>query len=104
MIGLFVKKYHIAILKEDESFLDKMMVALKSWYRNRVVIEGFKCPREMFEAIHISEIKHKPFDIAILSPAEDIEKRILNKSNPKLKVVLCEDERALKSEMCKIVA
>ncbi len=104
MIGLFVKKYHIAILKRDESFLDKMIFVLKLWYRNRIVIEKFKCPRELFEAIHICEIKHKPFDIAILSPTEDIEKRILNKSNPKLKVVLCEDERTLKSEMCKIVA
>jgi hypothetical protein len=102
MIGVIFKKYHIAVLDDDINFITKMVSALKLWYDDKVVIESFDNPRDMFEAVHISEVNHKPFDFAVLSPNEEMEKLVLRQSNPSLKVILCKDENSLKSETSKI--
>lgn len=98
MTGLFIKKYHVAVLEEDENFLSRMMDAMKTWYQGRIVIEGFTDSRDMFEAINLSKAKKEPFDMAILSLNEVPEKLVLKQSVPSLNVVMCNDVASLKSE------
>ena len=103
MTGFIFKKYHVAVLEENESFLARMIISLKSWYQNKIVVEPFTSSREMFEAINVNEVKNKPFDVAVLNSEGDVEQMILKRSNPSLKVIRCQDEQSLKKETAKIL-
>ena len=96
MTGLFIKKYHVAVLEEDENFLAKMIGAMKTWYQGHIVVEGFTDSRNMFEAINLSKAKNRPFDLAILSSDEFLEKMVLKQSVPSLNVVMCNDVASLR--------
>jgi len=103
MNGVFFKKYYVAILNDDDNFINKTINLLTKLYKNRIIIKTFKTPKSMFQAINISKIKNQPFDIAILNSDEIEEKIILNYSNPSLKVILCSDETSLKLEASKLL-
>lgn len=104
MIGLLTRKYHIAILENGtEGFISRMEDALKSWYNNRIVIRTYSDSREMFEAVNINKAKNIPFDLAVLSPALQAEKMVLQQTNPSLKIVACYDENTLRLETSKVL-
>jgi hypothetical protein len=101
MTGLFIKKYHVAVLDNNNEFVSTIVNSLKSWYNDKIVVETYKNAHDMFEAVNINEIRNNPFDLAVLTPAQYAEKMVLKQSNPDLKVILCKDPQALKFETVK---
>ena len=104
MTGLLIKKYHIAILDESNNgFVTKVIGALKTWYSNRVIIEIYTNTHEMFEAVNLNKARNKPFDLAIVSSELLAERLVLQRANPKMKVIVCEDEQTFKQETSKVL-
>lgn len=104
MTGLIIKKYHVAVLNTDtDAVVEKMVAALKEWYHNRVVIETYKDTYAMFEAVNVNKARNKPFDVALVSPNDIAEKMVLQRSNPSLKVLVCQDAKTFKSEASKLL-
>jgi len=103
MTGLLMKKYHIAILDNDDGFVTKVVGALKLWYSNKIVIQTYRDTHSMFEAVSLNKAKNKPFDMAVVSPEQMAERLILQRANPALKVVCCEDEQTLKAATAKVL-
>jgi len=99
MTGLLIKKYHVAILENDEhGFVNKVVEALKSWYSDRIVIHTFDDTHDLFEAVNINKATNKPFDMAVLGAEKMAERMVLQHSNPALKIVMCQDETGLKRD------
>lgn len=104
MTGLLVKRYHIAILdNEDRGFVTKVMGALKTWYNHKIVIKTYTDTRSMFEAISLNKAKNKPFDMAVVSSDLLAERLMLQRVNPNMKVVVCDDEQTFKKEASKVL-
>ena len=94
MIGLFNKRYHVAILDTDAENIQKVISSIKSWYHDNVVIKTYHTSQSLFEAISINNIKHKPFDMAVLSNVDNkAEQLVLKHSNPDLRVILYTDDK-----------
>lgn len=103
MTGLLLKKYHVAVFNKDESFVKRIISALKSWYDNKIVVEAYTDSYSMFEAVNTFKIKNKPFDLAVFSSNEYAEKMVLKQTSPNLQVLLCKDEATLKKETSRIL-
>jgi hypothetical protein len=103
MTGLFVKKYHVAILEENQAFVSSMVSALKSWYNSRIVVETYSDSIKMFEGINNSKAKHRPFDLTVIGINCVAEKAILNQTEPKMPVLLCKDLTTLRKEASKFL-
>lgn len=104
MTGLLVKKYHIAILDNDNNgFVTKVVEALKTWYSNKVVIKTYTNSRAMFEAVNLQKAKNNPFDLAVVSSELMAERLVLQRVNPKMKVVVCDDAKTFKAEASKVL-
>jgi len=103
MAGLLSKKYHIAILDNDDGFVARMVESLKSWYSNKIVIQTYQDTHSMFEAVNVKNARNKPFDLAVMSPDQMAERLILQRANPNLKVVVYHDEQTLKDETSKLL-
>lgn len=105
MTGLFIKKYYVAIYDENEDSINRIINALKSWYDNRIVIESYDNPNNMFRAVNMSNAKNRPFDLAIFG-SDDIFKAkqmILKYTCPDLPVVSFKDEEKLHREVSKFL-
>lgn len=100
MTGLLIKKYHVAILNNESDFVSKMVGALKQW-SNKVVIKTYADSHSMFEAVNVNKAKNKPFDMAVVSPNQIAERFVLQRANPLLKVVVCDDEKTFHQEVSK---
>jgi hypothetical protein len=99
MTGLLVKKYHVAILDNDNNgFVTKVVGALKTWYSNRIVIKTYSDTQSMFEAVNLNKAKNNPFDMAVVSSDLMAERLVLQRVNPKMRVVVCDDEKTFKRE------
>lgn len=104
MTGLLTKKYHVAILdNENGGFVSKVVESLKKWYSDKIVIRTYTDSHSMFEAMSLNKSKNKPFDIAVLSPGKVAERMVLQRSNPSLKILVCKDEQTLKTETSKVM-
>lgn len=104
MTGLFVKKYHVAIFDEDESFIERITNALKSWYDKRIVIESYTDSSSMFKAVNMSNAKNKPFDLAIFGSNDcKAKEMILKHTCPNLPIVTFKDETKLQKEASKFL-
>lgn len=104
MTGLLVKKYHIAILDNDNNgFVTKVVGALKTWYSNKVVIKTYSDTQAMFEAVNLNKAKNNPFDLAVVSSELMAERLVLQRVNPMMKVVVCDDEQTFKKEASKVL-
>jgi hypothetical protein len=103
MTGLFVKKYHVAVMDEDKTFASQVVSALKSLYNSRIVIETYSDSQQMFNAINDFKAKSCPFDLMVMSPNDIAEKMILQITDPKMPVLLCQDIKTLKVEASKFL-
>lgn len=103
MTGTLFKKYHVVIMDDDQEFVRRMVIALKSWYRSRVVIKIYSTPAKMFEGINMSKAKKIPIDLTILSEDDYAEKMILQQTNPEMPVLLCHDECGMKLQASKVL-
>lgn len=104
MTGLFVKKYHVAIFDEDESFIERISNALKSWYDRRIIIEIYTDSSSMFQAVNMCNAKNKPFDLAIFcSKNSKAKEMILKHTCPNLPIVTFKDEAKLQKEASKFL-
>lgn len=103
MTGLFVKKYHVAILEEDKAFVSQIVSAFKTWYSSRIVIETYADSAKMFEGINTSKAKRCPFDLTVMGKNDVVEKAILNHTDPKMPVLLCKDLTTLRQEASKFL-
>jgi hypothetical protein len=103
MTGLFVKKYHVAILDENNAFVSQIVSALKLWYNHRVVVETYSNSKKMFEGINYSKAKKCPFDLAVMGKDDIAEKAILNRTDPKMPVLLCKDLPTFRQEASKFL-
>lgn len=104
MTGLLTKKYHVAILdNEQNGFVPIIVGALKSWYHNKVIIKTYTNTRQMFEAVNLNKAINKPFDMAVLSPNKEAEQLVLKRVNPDMKVVICKDAYSLHTEASKVM-
>ena len=93
MTGLIVKKYHIAVLDEDGTFLTRAITTLKTWYDNKIVVKTYSNSRQMFEDISINKAKNRPFDAAVLSSKDAPVSMVLKQTDPSLKILMCKDEQ-----------
>ena len=104
MTGLLMKKYHVAVLDNNNNgFVKKVVGVLKTWYNNKIVIQTYQDTHEMFEAVNVNRAKNKPFDMAVVSPDQMAERLVLQRANPNLKVVVCEDEQAFRAASAKVL-
>lgn len=105
MTGLLVKKHHIAVLGNDKNsgFVSQMVNALRQWYSDKVVIETYDDTYDLFEAVNVNRVRNKPFDVAIMTPQKMAEKLVLQRSNPSLKVIVCQDAKTFKTEATKVM-
>ncbi len=102
MTGLIVKKYHVAVLDEDGSFLTRVITTLRMWYNNKVVVKTYANSRQMFEGISINKAKNCPFDAAVLSSKDAPISMVLKQTDPSLKILMCKDEQTFKMEVTKL--
>lgn len=103
MTGLLIKKYHIAILDNETDFVKKVVLSLKQWYSDKIVIKTFSDTYAMFEAVSVNKARNKPFDMAVVSPEQIAERMVLQRANPTLKVVAYSNEKTLKSDASKVL-
>jgi hypothetical protein len=104
MTGLLVKKYHVAVLASaNDNFMSQVIASLQQWYNDRVVIKAYSDTYSLFEAVSVNKAKNKPFDCAVLNPRQMAEKMVLQRSNPLLKVIVCEDTKQLRQEASKVM-
>ena len=104
MTGLLIKKYHVAVLTdENEGFVSQIIESLRKWYNDRVVIKTYSDTYALFEALSVQQARNKPFDCAVLNTNQMAEKMVLQRSNPSLKVILCQDAKTLKAEASKVM-
>ncbi len=105
MTGLLTKKYHIAVLgnEANSGFVSQMVSALRQWYSDKAVIETYNDTYDLFEAVNVNRVRNKPFDIAVMSPQQLAEKLVLQRSNPALKVIVCQDAKTFRTEASKVM-
>lgn len=107
MTGIFIKKYHIAVLDESENdsgFKQTITNFFKTEYtQTKVKIEKFSDTYEMFKSININESNNNPFDLIIMTQQQKIHELILHHSNPSVSVILFEDEKTLKKQVDTII-
>lgn len=96
MTGLLIKKYHIAILDENQCFLARIVNSLKGWYNNKIVIKTYKNSESLIEAVNLNKAKNNPFDLTVLRRKEYAEKLILQRSNPNMTILVCDSCEDLK--------
>lgn len=102
MTGLFHNKYHIAIYDEDQTVIARIAGMLKSWFRNKMVIESYTDPHQMLVDVNIAKAKNKPFDMTVIGGGDEGATYILQKTNPSMRVVTYTDEKTLKKETVKL--
>ncbi len=103
MTGLFVKKYHVAVLEDDKAFVSQIVAAFKSWYHNRIVIETYTDSNKMFEGINACKARKCPYDLTVMGTNDVAEKAILHQTDPKMPVLLCKNISTLRQEASKFL-
>jgi len=105
MTGLLRNKYNVTVLgnRHNDRWVSQIVAALQQWYSNRVVVQTYPDSHTLFEAVGVGKVKNKPIDLAVLTPDRDAEKMVLKQSNPNLKVIICRDTAALKTEASKVM-
>lgn len=99
MIGLFHKRYHVAILENNENIVE-VINSIKHWYNDNVVIKIYHTSQSLFQGISENTLKHKPFDMAVLSESNNkAEQLVLKRSNPDLAVVLYKNNEQYKLDL-----
>jgi hypothetical protein len=88
MTGLLNNKYHVAILKDDTDFISHAKDILRKCY-DKIVIETFADSHSLIEGVNLNKANNSPFDLTVLSPDEYVEKLILQKRNPDMKILVC---------------
>ena len=99
MTGVIVKKYHVAVFAHNDGFVNQVVDAIKQWYNNQVVIKTYNDTHDLFEAISVNKARNKPFDCAVLAPRQDAERMVLQRSNPNLKVIICQDAKNIGAQV-----
>jgi hypothetical protein len=103
MIGTLSRKYHVAIVDSDPGFVKTMVQALTEWYSNKVVVQTYTDRKRMFLEMNIAAAKEKPFDMAIMKTDELPTSMVLKRTNPSVKVVMCDNVQKLKQETAKVM-
>jgi len=105
MIGMFIKKYHIAIYYDNNKFIFNIINKLKTLYKNKIVIKIYNNPNDMFKDLNISKAKNKPFDLAIFCSDDiiNIKYMILKHTCPNLPVITFKNDEKLESEISKFL-
>lgn len=103
MTGLFVKKFHVAVLDSDQGTFNGAVSSLKAICNHKVVVKTFSNSRALFQAINLEQATNHPFDMAVVSPNQLAEKMVLKQSNPDLRVVVCKDAQTLRDETLKLL-
>jgi hypothetical protein len=104
MTGLLLKKYHVAILDNDNNgFVKRVVGALKEWYSHKIVIKTYSNCHAMFEDVNLQKAKNHPFDMAVVSSELIAERLVLQRVNPNMRVVVCDDEDTFKKEASKVL-
>ncbi len=102
-MSLLSRKYQIAVIDADPTFLIRMANALKDWYSNKITVKTYKDYDSLFLGINMAEVKQKPFDMAIMKTEELPTSMVLKHTKPAIKVLMCDSVQTLKSETDKFV-
>jgi hypothetical protein len=77
--------------------------ALKTWYHNRVVIKTYTDCHTLFEDVNLNKANNRPFDMAVVGSELMAERLVLQRVNPSMKVVVCDDVQTFKDEASKVL-
>lgn len=104
MTGMFYPKYHVAVYAENNKPLVKRIAeTLKSWFHNKIVVESYTDPQQMFIDFNVARAKNKAFDMTIIGADEDrAAKVVLKYADPSMEVIKYKDETTLKKDTGKL--
>jgi hypothetical protein len=102
MASSLFRKYHVAVVDSDPSYVKKVLQALKDLYSNKVVVQTYTEHSKMFLDINLAAANRRPFDLAIMKSEEKPTSMVLKRTNPSVKIVMCDNVQSLEQDTAKL--
>jgi len=103
MSGSLFKQHRVAIFNENSNFMDKIINVVRSFYPSHLKLKTYTDCNELLVDINYNRSTKHPFELIILDSEKMAEKRVIEYTNPDVRVLLSTKGTTLKGKLEKMM-